>query len=219
MAKGESVLDSFRCLEAMGVKACVVRWTQEDLAKYSEQTSMSLISAGEGKKSHPSQALLDYLTWSEYQEQFEGKSLLIVGDIRHSRVAHSHLEMAKLFGVDLKLAGPKQWMPEAQSENVVDFDSALESADLVMMLRVQKERHQTENTISDYNAEFGLNQIRLKKMKKEALIFHPGPFNLGTEITQDVLEDHRCKIWNQVENGVWVRMAILKRALEISYES
>lgn len=219
LAKGESVLDSFRCLEAMGVDAAIVRWKDEQLEELSESLGIKLISAGEGTSSHPTQALLDYMTWKESVSDLRGKNLLIVGDIAHSRVASSHFEMAEIMGVNISLVGPEHWMPVDHLDKKVDLDEGLQNADLVMMLRVQNERHERSVHTEDYNYEYGLNKQRLELLKDDALIFHPGPFNLDVEITQDVLDDPRTRIWEQVKNGVFTRMAILTKILGGKLES
>lgn len=219
LAKGESVLDSFRCLEAMGIDAAIVRWKEDQLKDLQDKLSIKLISAGEGVGSHPSQALLDYMTWSEKISDFKNKTLLIAGDIAHSRVAASHLELAEIMGVNIQLAGPAHWIPVEHSSKQVDFDEALTTCDAVMMLRVQKERHERNIHTEDYNIEYGLNRERLSKLKDSACIFHPGPFNLGVEITQDVLDDPRCLIWEQVKNGLYTRMAIMAKILGGQLES
>jgi aspartate carbamoyltransferase catalytic subunit len=219
LKKGERLVDTFQCLQAMKVDLCVTRWKENHLEELATQLNMSFVSGGEGMSSHPTQALLDCLTWSEQHESLESKKLLIVGDIVHSRVAASHFELAKILGYEVRIAGPIHWMPADKLDMQVDLEEGLVWADAIMMLRVQKERHEHSVDTEDYNEEYGLNPERLQKIKKEAVILHPGPFNLGVEITEEVLQDPRCVIWKQVENGLYTRMAILKLLLGGELES
>ena len=219
LEKGERLIDTFRCLEAMKVDLCITRWKENALTDIAPELKMSFVSGGEGVDSHPSQALLDCYTWKQRQGDLEGKRLLIVGDIVHSRVASSHFELAEILGYEIKIAGPIHWMPADKLDKQVDLEHGLAWADAVMMLRVQKERHEQSVDTEDYNEDYGLNLKRLELIQKSAVILHPGPFNLGVEITEDVLKDSRTLIWDQVENGLYIRMAVLKLLLGGELES
>tara|TARA_Y100000746_G_scaffold232645_1_gene250353 strand:+ start:6737 stop:7666 length:930 start_codon:yes stop_codon:yes gene_type:complete len=213
LSKGESLEASFQCLEAFGVNGIVFRGSESVLTDISTKIKTPIVSGGEGNSGHPTQALLDYMSFLEDFQSLEGKRLLIAGDLKHSRVFASHRELAKLMNLELVYSGPDHFLPKDGYGVKMDFDEAIESSDMIMLLRVQKERHQAEANDGDYNQNFGLNQKNLEKIKPSAKIYHPGPYNLGVEITEDVLKDARCRIWDQVENGVYLRMAVLKNIL------
>lgn len=213
LSKGESLEASFQCLEAFGVDGIVFRGSDSVLSDISAKITTPIVSGGEGNSGHPTQALLDYMSFLEDFKSLQGKRLLIAGDLKHSRVFASHRELAKLMGVDLVFSGPDHFLPSEGYGQKMDFQEAIESSDMIMLLRVQNERHEAEGHIEDYNQSYGLNLDKLKKLKASAKIYHPGPYNIGVEITEDVLKDSRCRIWDQVENGVYLRMAVLKNIL------
>ncbi|MFK8139105.1 MAG: aspartate carbamoyltransferase catalytic subunit [Bdellovibrionales bacterium] len=213
--KSETIEDSLRCIEEMGVRLCVIRCKEEELlSELAAKTSMSIISGGEGTKSHPSQALLDAATMLNHFENLKGLKLSIVGDCKHSRVAHSHMDLAKLMGIDLRFCGPDHFLSDEQALAKISVEEALESSDIVMMLRIQFERHQNSFDTKDYLREFGLDELKLKNLNPSCKIMHPGPFNIGNEITRPVVESSQSLIWEQVKMSIPTRMAIINDCLE-----
>ena len=179
----------------------------EDLRK---KVSMPILNAGWGKKGHPTQALLDAYTIRKYLGTCEKQKLLIVGDVRHSRVASSHFELAKILGYEVALCGPASFLPEKTSARVFSsLQEGLELATVAMALRVQLERHAESYSLETYRAQYGFTKQNLKVLSDKALIMHPGPINQGTEMDADVLQDPRCKVLQQVSSGVLIRQAII----------
>lgn len=179
------------------------------------KVSFSIVNAGAGKNEHPSQSLLDLFTMWEHFKTFENLKVCICGDIRSSRVAKSNIRALEKLGVKVLLSGPKDFMlskDETPSNcSVENFDEAITYADVVMMLRIQNERHEAlELDMENYHAHFGLNLKRMKKMKESAIIMHPAPVNRGVEISDEVIESEKSKIFTQMKNGVFARMAILE---------
>lgn len=216
LEKGESIEDSIYNVAAMGPELIVVRCGDEvELDKVAAQISMPVINAGWGKRGHPTQALLDLYTMLQVSPQIEGKKIVFVGDISHSRVAASHFELLQSFGADVQMCGPKDWLPSMSNQAFHHIDQVVENADFVVMLRVQLERHGsgTQFSASDYRQSFGLTTERLARLKKSARVLHPGPINHGVELDSLVLQDPRCLVLKQVANGVSVREAILRKML------
>lgn len=213
--KGETLLDSLQTLDALGVRLAVIRhsdnWTQ---AIENAGLKMLVINAGSGVHEHPTQALLDALTIKQHFGRFAGLKVAIVGDVRHSRVARSNAKLLQMLGAEPLFSGPEVFKPQDLGEfSWVTFDDAVCEADVVMMLRVQRERHSSAYTVEDYNRHYGLNAERLNQLKPDAVILHPGPINRNVEITDEVLTDPRCRILQQVTNGVAMRMAVLQWCL------
>lgn len=214
--KGETLVDTVKNLEAMGVNFFVLRHTDtvmEHVAAILNRET-HLISAGEGKLHHPSQALLDMLTIQQAQPKFENLSVAIVGDILHSRVARSDIEALKLLGCqDIRLISPEnlQATDLLGVQHETDMDRGLANADVVIMLRIQKERMFDIQIDSEaaYIEHYQLNQARLALAKPNAIVMHPGPINRGIEITNDVADGLQSVILKQARNGVAARMAIL----------
>lgn len=222
VSKGESLKDTAMTLQAMGADAVVIRHSASGAAQRladSEWMSGSVINAGDGTHEHPSQALLDAFTIRKHLgmggSDLAGLSVAIVGDILHSRVARSNVLLLSMLGAKVTLVAPPTLLPvgiESWPTTVsYDFDSVIPHVDVVMMLRVQQERMSDlffPNT-REYSRYFGLNVDRMAKMKKSALVMHPGPMNRGLEISAEVADSTRSVITEQVANGVSVRMAIL----------
>ncbi len=209
--KGESLLDTLRTLEALGVDVAVIRHGEDwpALVQGSGLT-LGLVNAGSGTFDHPTQALLDALTMRQHFNRLRGISVTIVGDIRHSRVARANYNLLSKLGASVQFAGPAVFRPEDLGEAVwVDLDEALVDTDVLMLLRVQHERHGSRFDAGTYHARYGLTEGRLERLNKGALIMHPGPVNRGVEICSAAMEDPRCRIDRQVTNGVAVRMAVL----------
>jgi len=214
--KGETPLDTFYTLQAMHANLFVVRHKQPGVLQTLAQHALPrvhVVSAGEAHVSHPTQGLLDAFTVRRHKKNLEKLAVTIIGDIRHSRVARSAVQALATLGVkDFRFAGPAELLPEdLDGEQFTNPDKALDGADVVMMLRIQKERMQA-GLIPDeheYFRRYGLNAARLKLAKPDVIVMHPGPMNRGVEITDDVADGPQSVIREQVTNGVAVRMAVL----------
>lgn len=221
-SKGESLKDTAMTLQAMGADAVVIRHSASGAPQRladSQWMSGSVINAGDGTHEHPSQALLDAFTIRKHlsmgKRDLVGLSVAIVGDILHSRVARSNILLLTLLGAEVTLVAPPTLLPVGVESWPVavsyDLDSVIAHVDVVMMLRVQQERMSELffPSAREYSRYFGLNSHRLKAMKKESIIMHPGPMNRGLEISAEVADSSRSVITEQVTNGVSIRMAIL----------
>ena len=222
VSKGESLKDTAMTLQAMGADAVVIRHSASGAAQRladSQWMSGSVINAGDGTHEHPSQALLDAFTIRKHlglgKSDLEGLSVAIVGDILHSRVVRSNVLLLSMLGAKVTLVAPPTLVPvgvESWPCTVsYDFDAVIPFVDVVMMLRVQQER-MTDfyfPNAREYSRYFGLNSDRMKNMKSDSIVMHPGPMNRGLEISAEVADSARSVITEQVTNGVSVRMAIL----------
>lgn len=221
IVKGESLRDTLLTVEAMGVDAIVMRHKAEGAPEYATKVvSPVIINAGDGAHAHPSQGLLNLFTILQYKKKLKGLKVAILGDILHSRVARSDIWGMRKMGIKVHLAGPKTLLPRfiEQEEGIFVHDrveEAIEDADAINVLRIQLERQKTGLFPSprEYARLFGLNQARLSRAKKDALVLHPGPMNRGLEISPDVAYCNHSAIQEQVQNGVAVRMALLTLAL------
>jgi len=217
-SKGESLLDTGETLAAMQPHVLVIRHslagTCEFLADFLPHTS--IVNAGDGAHEHPTQILTDLLTLKTQADGYQGKTVTIVGDIAHSRVARSHLLAAQKLGYKIRLVAPKTLLPshvrQYGCEVFHDFDAAIPGSDVLYMLRVQSERL-TDNcafpSIREYHEAYGLNRKRLAQAGDNCVVMHPGPMNRGVEIASDVADSARSRILDQVEHGVAIRMAVL----------
>lgn len=214
--KGESVEDTVRNIAAMGHELLVIRAGDDvDLAHFSKITGKPVVNAGWGKRGHPTQGLLDIFTVSELRDLKKCR-FLFLGDILHSRVAHSNFELLDLFGVEWGVCGPSELIPEKLTgKRFEKLEEGLAWANVIMALRYQAERHETspEGKFIGYRDRFGLNAERVAKLSKDTLIMHPGPVNKGIEITQEVYDDPRSIILQQVSHGVWLRQAVMTMIL------
>ncbi len=222
--KGESMLDTIYTLEACHVDVFVIRDAEAGvpgLVATNVKPHVSVLSAGEGSVAHPTQGLLDALTILQAKKKFDGLRVAIVGDVKHSRVARSAWHVLATLGVgEIRIVAPKALMPEAGEfagcERSTSLDTGLADIDVVMMLRIQKERMATAQ-IPDadrYFAKYGLSAERLAKAKPDAIVMHPQPMNRGIEIASDVADGTQSVIRDQVRNGVAVRMAVLEAVIE-----
>jgi len=222
LSKGESLKDTALTLQAMGADGVVIRHPASGAAqRLADQKWMtgSVINAGDGTHEHPTQALLDAFTIRQHLKQSQGDlsglRVAIVGDVLHSRVARSNVLLLEKLGAKVTLVAPPTLLPVAvESWNVAvryDFDEELNEYDVVMMLRVQRERMDEAFFPSEreYSRRFGLNGERLSKLSKDCLVMHPGPMNRGLEISADSADSSQSVIVDQVKNGVAVRMATL----------
>ncbi len=216
VAKGESLVDTIKTLEAMRPDVVVVRHGESGVpALLARKTSVSIVNAGDGCHEHPTQALLDLYTLSRHVSGFKGLKVAIVGDIAHSRVARSNMIALKKVGAEVTVIGPKTLIPaEVERYGVSVFHelkAGLVGQDAVMMLRVQKERGSLGGfpSVREYARHYGLNRAVLEGFKKPPLILHPGPINRGVEIAGEVADSEFSLITEQVASGIAVRMAVL----------
>jgi aspartate carbamoyltransferase catalytic subunit len=219
ITKGETLVDTALNLDAMQPDCIVVRHVPPGVPHPTRQSQpRAIVNAGDGANEHPTQALLDAMTIREHKKKIEGLKVAIVGDILHSRVARSNIHLLTKLGATVKVAGPKTLVPQrfsasrrkrfARRPNV---EEAIEDADVVMILRIQRERQDSAYfpTLREYAIHYGLTQERLNLAKSDAIVLHPGPMNRGIEISSDVADSSRSLILDQVKYGVAVRMAVL----------
>ncbi len=221
--KGETLLDTVVTLQAMGVNAFVVRHSKNGTAEFLAQhvkPGVSILNAGDGTRAHPSQALLDMLTIRQHKTDFDQLTVAIVGDVLHSRVARSQLVALQTLGVPaIRLVAPAGLLPPANEvstvEQYTDLTRGIQDADVVIMLRIQKERMMAGEipTLEKYHASFGLTAETLKHAKPDAIVMHPGPMNRGIEIDSCVADGPQSVISQQVTNGIAMRMAIMQQLL------
>ena len=214
--KGETLIDTVNNILAMKVDLIVMRHPNPGAALFlSKNVDACIINAGDGTHEHPSQALLDSYSLKEKLGELKGKKIAIVGDILHSRVALSNIYALKILGAELQVCGPKSLIPnhiEALGVKMsTDLMQTLKWCDAVNMLRIQNERMNLKYFPStrEYAQLYGLDAKKITKLKKEILLLHPGPINRGVEITSDVADSKNAIIFDQVENGVAIRMAII----------
>ena len=218
LSKGESLKDTALTLEAMGADAVVVRhWASgapHNLANAGWSRS-SVINAGDGTHEHPTQALLDAFTMTRHLGPMDGRRVAIVGDVLHSRVARSNALLLRTLGAEVTLVAPPTLLPYGVDtwnvETAYDLDAVLPKADVVMMLRVQRERMNASYfpSVREYSRRYGLDARRMATLQDHTIVMHPGPMIRGMEITADVADSARSVIVEQVTNGVAVRMAVL----------
>ncbi|MCO4787180.1 MAG: aspartate carbamoyltransferase catalytic subunit [Marinomonas atlantica] len=222
-SKGESLLDTLQNLEAMQSDMFVVRHQDSGAPHFIAENctpNVAIINAGDGRHAHPTQAMLDMLTIRRHKGQFEGLKVAIVGDILHSRVARSELHALKTLGVDdVRLVGPKTLVPEYFRDMGAtichDLKVGLDDVDVVVMLRLQKERMAGAllPSESEFYRLYGLTEEKLAWAKPDAIVMHPGPINRGVEISSEVADSDRAVILDQVTNGIAVRMAVMSMAM------
>lgn len=211
--KGETLYDTAKLFECLGNDALVIRHTDNGYYNQLENIQIPILNAGDGTGQHPSQSLLDLLTIRQEFGHFEGLKVVIVGDVKHSRVAHSNFKIMRRLGMEVYTSGPLEYKEDEL--NYVDFESIIPNVDVVMLLRVQHERHTSNMLLSkeEYHEKYGLNKERVEKMKANAIIMHPAPFNRNVEIADDVVECEKSRIFKQMQNGVFVRMAMIHKVL------
>lgn len=215
--KGESIYDTVRTLESMGIDAGVIRLKPIGLLpQIASKIKIPLINAGDGNNEHPTQALLDLYTMRKQFGNLRGLRVAIIGDILHSRVARSNVWALNKFGAEVRLCAPDNMQAQELAEwsPYIEIDEALD-ADVVMMLRVQLERHERGmiRTAEEYRASYGLTVERAARLKDHAIIMHPAPFNRNVEIDDEVVESPKSRIFQQMSHGVPIRMAVIERAL------
>ena len=216
LGKGETIADTALTLHGIGVRVIVVRHQESGFARrLADAFEGNVVNAGDGTHAHPTQALLDLMTLRQEFGHFDGLRVAIVGDILHSRVARSNIVGMRMLGIDVTLVGPPTLLPPEFARSGVrierDLDAVLPRVDAVMMLRIQRERITGGllASLDDYTQRYQLNRARLRSLGASAIILHPGPYNRGVELTDEVLDDPRSRYVAQVHNGVFVRMAVL----------
>ncbi len=225
LEKGETMEDTIFNLESLRPLFFIIRCPDSlDLNQMQKQISVPILNAGWGMKGHPTQALLDAVTLFERWGTFKNKKILFVGDIKHSRVVGSHLQLQSQFSssmnYEIGYCAPKELLPADINSKITIFDSLTEGlkwADAVVGLRVQKERHTNlihdDYFITDYREKFGLNLKKLENFKSDGFILHPGPINYGVELEKEVLKDPRSVILQLVENGAFMRETLVREIL------
>jgi aspartate carbamoyltransferase catalytic subunit len=218
--KGESLLDTAQTLMALGVDLVVLRTSSAGApVQLAREVEIPVLNAGDGWHQHPTQALLDALTMLQNRDTLEGARVTIVGDVLHSRVARSEVELMRLLGAHVTLVAPPTLLPpDVSSWGVTvtsDIDAVLPDTDVLYVLRVQRERMHRAffPSIREYAQVWGIDAARMRRLPADALLMHPGPVNRGVELTSGAMEDPRSVITEQVTNGIAVRMACLYRLL------
>jgi aspartate carbamoyltransferase catalytic subunit len=209
--KGESLVDTALNLDAMGPHAMIVRHAHAGVPDIlAAHTNATIINAGDGAHAHPTQALLDLFTLKQHFGDVAGKKIAIVGDIKNSRVANSNIELLTRFGMEITLVAPPHFLPSTTLKTTHNLHNIIDNVDAIMSLRTQTERHshQTYASLKDYGSDFCITKELLGK--RDIMVMHPGPVHRNIDIDDALLKDPRCKVLDQVKNGVSIRMAVLK---------
>ena len=215
--KGETLVDTAMNLDAMGPDAIIVRHQNSGVPKIlSNYTKASIINAGDGAHAHPTQALLDLFTLKEHFGDLEGKKIAIVGDIKNSRVANSNIELLTRFGMEVILVSPPHFLPKTSLRTTHFLKEIIDEVDVIMSLRTQTERHSSQSyaSLKDYASDFCITEDLLGD--RNIILLHPGPVHRNIDISDALLADDRCKVLEQVSNGVSMRMAVLKKLISKS---
>ncbi|WP_047984959.1 aspartate carbamoyltransferase catalytic subunit [Ornithinibacillus californiensis] len=212
--KGESLYDTVKTFEAIGADVAIIRHEADDWMSELENINIPIINAGAGKAEHPTQCLLDLLTIHQEFGEINNKNVVIVGDIKHSRVAKSNANTLARLGANVYLSAPPGYEDEKLPFPTIPIDEAIQFCDVVMMLRIQHERHMEKNQTKQYLEQYGLTKEREQNMLKHAIILHPAPVNRDVEMDGDLIECERSRIFKQMTNGVCMRMAILTHVLK-----
>ena len=215
--KGETLVDTAMNLDAMGPDAIIVRHQNSGVPKIlSNHTSASIINAGDGAHAHPTQALLDLFTLKEHFGDLVGKKIAIVGDIKNSRVANSNIELLTRFGMEVILVAPPQFLPKTSLRTTHFLKEIIDDVDAIMSLRTQTERHSSQSyaSLKDYASDFCITEELVGD--RDIVLLHPGPVHRNIDISDALLADDRCKVLEQVSNGVSIRMAVLKKLITSS---
>ena len=212
--KGETLVDTAMNLDAMGPHAIIVRHQNAGVPKIlSKHTNASILNAGDGAHAHPTQALLDLYTLREHFGDLNGKKIAIVGDIKNSRVANSNIELLSRFGMQVILVAPPHFLPKTTLRSTHFLKEIIDEVDAIMSLRTQTERHSSQNyaSLKDYASDFCITTELVGS--RDIVLLHPGPVHRNIDICDELLADSRCKVLEQVTNGVNIRMAILKKLI------
>lgn len=214
LSKGESLYDTVKTFEAIGCDGVVIRHSQDEYFKELENINIPIINGGDGKANHPTQSLLDLMTIYEEFGKFEGLKCCIIGDIAHSRVAHTNIEVMQRLGMEVYISGPEEY--NDGSAKYISVDEAIKTCDIIMLLRVQFERHTSKMgmSVEEYHKTYGLTMERVNQMKDHAIIMHPAPVNRGVELADEVVECSKSRIVKQMTNGVYIRMGVISQILD-----
>jgi len=213
--KGESLYDTARTFESIGANLLVVRHPSDDwYNEINANINIPIINAGAGKAEHPTQCMLDLMTIYQEFGSFKGLNIAIAGDIKHSRVAHSNAQALRRLGANVFLSAAPGFEDLSLDFPYITIDEAVETCDVVMLLRIQHERHDRSQRRDHYLENFGLTKEREQRMLDHAIIMHPAPINRGVEIDSSIVECERSRIFKQMNNGVYVRMAIMTNLLK-----
>ena len=219
LKKGEDLEQTFLTLKYQGVDLLIVRSPLEKISSQVKIPKVAYINGGDGKNEHPTQALLDVFSMTEKGLDIGQTTVALIGDILHSRVAHSLIKLIPSLGGKVLLCGPSDWLPKSgfgpSVQSVTSLEEAILKADVLYPLRIQKERHQNTAQNEDYFiSNFKVSLKKLKEMQKEPLVYHAGPFNIGVEIDRDLLDSPLFQAYNQIENSIYIRMSIIQLMLE-----
>ena len=226
-AKGESLKDTIQTLQAMQVDAFVIRHSENNICTQVKkwlEPNVSLINAGDGNNQHPTQALLDIYTILQHRQDVEEIKITIIGDIKHSRVANSLIDALHILGNQhIHLFGPQLLLPETSEKAIIcdSMEQALKNSDVIVMLRIQKERMAQHNipNLESYHQNFGLNRKTLAFAKPSCIVMHPGPINRDLEISSEIADNPPSVILEQVQNGVLIRQSVLRVCLSKNKKS
>lgn len=220
LKKGESLEQTLLTLYAQGVDLCIIRTSiSHQLEEFKKNPPIKIINGGDGTNQHPTQALLDLYTMIDAGIKLEGSTIAIIGDLLHSRVGHSLIDLLPQFGANIILCGPEECLPKTAPEGTIltsNRDEAIANSDILYLLRIQKERHQgiKASYYDNYPQEFGISLDLLKKFNKPLPIFHPGPANIGVEISDDLIKSNLYMGHLQVRNSIHMRMAIIQAIIQ-----
>ena len=212
--KGETLVDTAMNLDAMGPHAIIVRHKNAGVPQIlSDHTKASIINAGDGAHAHPTQSLLDLYTLTDHFGDVKGKKIAIVGDIKNSRVANSNIELLTRFGMEVILVAPPHFLPKTNLKTTHFLKEIIDDVDAIMSLRTQTERHSSQSyaSLKDYASDFCITPELVGQ--RDIILLHPGPVHRNIDISDELLDDPRCKVLEQVANGVSVRMAVLKKLI------
>ena len=220
--KGESLYDTCKTLESIGVDLLVIRHFQNAYYEELNNINIPVINAGDGSGQHPTQSLLDLMTIYESFDSFKGLNVVICGDIKNSRVARSNYYSLRALGANVMFSSPDSWKDDTLEAPYVDIDDVIEEVDIVMLLRVQHERHNNDEVLSfesnDYHKLYGLTIERYNRLKQQAIVMHPAPVNRGVEIDSSLVEAPKSRIFQQMQNGMYLRMAVIDAVLQTKGE-
>ena len=219
LKKGEDLEQTFVTLKYQGVNLIICRSPLEKISSRVKIPNVAYINGGDGKNEHPTQALLDAFSMIDKGLDLSKTTIALIGDILHSRVAHSLMKLIPELGGKVLICGPSDWLPKddlgPSIERVSSLEEAILKADVLYPLRIQKERHQNTTQNEDYFIKyFKVSLKKLNEMNREPLVFHAGPFNIGVEIDQDLLESPLFQAYNQIENSIFIRMSIIQLMLQ-----
>lgn len=213
-SKGETLFDTAANLDAMGPDAIVVRHQNSGVPRIlANYVNCPILNGGDGAHAHPTQALLDLFTIKRYFSNVKGKKIAIVGDIKNSRVANSNIDLLTRFGMEVILVAPPHFLPKTSLRVSHDLHEVIDEVDVIMSLRTQTERHKNQiyASLKDYALDFCITKELMGD--RNILILHPGPVHRNIDIDDDMMSDPRCKVLEQVKNGVAVRMAVLEKLI------